>query len=152
MAEVVKTGPARRRAALGAAGRRARPALRRVQGRASACATRTTRGARHVLNLGHTFAHALEAAAGYDARRTASAVALGLLAALRLSGRDTTPVEEVLAPEAGARRPRCAPGRRSQRDKKAGDGCRDSSCSSDDGPADGRRAARADGARARSTR
>jgi 3-dehydroquinate synthetase len=44
-----------------------------------------------VLNLGHTFAHALEAAGDYE-------VALGLLAALRLSGLETTTVEEVLQP------------------------------------------------------
>ncbi len=45
---------------------------------------------RHVrqwLYLGHTFAHALEAAAGYELAH-GDAVALGLLAALRLSGRD----------------------------------------------------------------
>jgi shikimate kinase/3-dehydroquinate synthase len=57
------------------------------------------RGERHVLNLGHTFAHALEAAAGFDAVSHGSAVALGLLAALRLSGRPTDAVEDVLRPE-----------------------------------------------------
>jgi shikimate kinase / 3-dehydroquinate synthase len=56
------------------------------------------RGERAILNLGHTFAHALEAAAGYDGLTHGSAVALGLLAALQLSGRATDVVEEVLRP------------------------------------------------------
>ena len=55
------------------------------------------RGARRWLNLGHTFAHALEAAAGFELPH-GEAVALGLLAALRLCGRDTAPVEAALDP------------------------------------------------------
>jgi shikimate kinase/3-dehydroquinate synthase len=55
------------------------------------------RGPRNWLNLGHTFAHALEAAADFDLPH-GEAVAIGLLAALRLSGRDTEPVEDALAP------------------------------------------------------
>jgi shikimate kinase / 3-dehydroquinate synthase len=57
------------------------------------------RGERAILNLGHTFAHALEAAAGFEGLTHGRAVALGLLAALRLSGRDTDIVEEVLHPQ-----------------------------------------------------
>ena len=56
------------------------------------------RGVRRWLNLGHTFAHALEAASSFELPH-GEAVALGLLAALRLSGRETAPVEAALDPQ-----------------------------------------------------
>jgi 3-dehydroquinate synthetase len=56
------------------------------------------RGVRRYLNLGHTFAHALEAAADFDLPH-GEAVALGLLAALELSGRDPAPVVDALDPQ-----------------------------------------------------
>jgi 3-dehydroquinate synthetase/shikimate kinase len=78
-------------------------------------------GRRAILNLGHTFAHALEAAAGYEGLTHGDAVALGLLAALRLSGRPTDVVEEVLTP-APARVDRERAWAALQRDKKAQSG------------------------------
>ena len=63
-------------------------------------------GRRAILNLGHTFAHALEAGAGYGAVSHGDAVANGLTAALRLSERHLgldravrEEVERVLAPK-----------------------------------------------------
>jgi len=75
-------------------------------------------GERAVLNLGHTFAHALEAAGGFERLAHGEAVALGLLAALRLSEVETTAVEEVLRPER-ARVDREAAWAALARDKKA---------------------------------
>jgi shikimate kinase/3-dehydroquinate synthase len=79
-------------------------------------------GERAMLNLGHTFAHALEAASEYELAH-GEAVALGLVAALELSGLPDAArqVEEVLKPS----RPR-VDGERAwaalQRDKKTQDG------------------------------
>ena len=77
------------------------------------------RGPRLQLNLGHTFAHALEAAAGYTLPH-GHAVALGLLAALRLSGleAEVAKVRDVLAPEPARVDPEIAWAALS-RDKKA---------------------------------
>ena len=79
------------------------------------------RGEREILNLGHTFAHALEAAGGYENVSHGEAVALGLLAALRLSGLDTEAVEQTLAPQP-VRVDRDAAWAALARDKKARDG------------------------------
>jgi 3-dehydroquinate synthetase len=75
-------------------------------------------GERRILNFGHTFAHALEAASGYGSVTHGHAVALGLLAALRLSERDIGQVEEILQPKP-VRVDRERAWRALQRDKKA---------------------------------
>jgi shikimate kinase / 3-dehydroquinate synthase len=56
-------------------------------------------GRRQVLNLGHTVGHAIEAATEYTRYRHGEAVAIGLLVALRLSGREPLRAEvgELLA-------------------------------------------------------
>jgi len=46
-------------------------------------------GRRAVLNLGHTIGHAIEAATGYGRYRHGEAIAIGLVAAVRLSGAAT---------------------------------------------------------------
>ena len=76
------------------------PRLRRVQGRRlSSRDPHETEGRRAILNLGHTFAHALEAAAGYAGLATArpSRSACSPRSASRASR--PTPVEEILRPE-----------------------------------------------------
>lgn len=94
------------------------------------------RGERAILNFGHTFAHALEAAAGYEGLTHGRAVALGLLAALRLSGRDTDVVEEVLRPQP-ARVDRERAWQAMRRDKKARSGEIRLVLLGDDGPQHG---------------
>jgi 3-dehydroquinate synthase len=50
-------------------------------------------GLRAVLNLGHTVGHGIEAATGYGRYRHGEAIAIGLVAALRLSGADSLGAE-----------------------------------------------------------
>jgi 3-dehydroquinate synthetase/shikimate kinase len=74
-------------------------------------------GRREILNLGHTFGHALEAASGYELSH-GEAVALGLSAALRLSGLGMAEVLDVHPVRVDRERAWEA----LQRDKKARDG------------------------------
>jgi shikimate kinase/3-dehydroquinate synthase len=50
-------------------------------------------GRRQVLNLGHTVGHAIEAATAYQRYRHGEAIAIGLVASLRLSGREALRAE-----------------------------------------------------------
>lgn len=77
-------------------------------------------GRRSILNLGHTFAHALEAASDFRLRH-GDAVALGLGAALRLSGQPTAVVDDLLRPQP-VRVDRERAWAAMRRDKKAIDG------------------------------
>ena len=98
------------------------------------------RGPRNQLNLGHTFGHALEAAAGYDLPH-GQAVALGMVAALRLSGNDEAlaAVREQLDPKP-VRVDRDAAWAALARDKKTSAGRHGSCCSSGPGADVGQRA------------
>ncbi|HKF15543.1 MAG TPA: bifunctional shikimate kinase/3-dehydroquinate synthase [Gaiellaceae bacterium] len=75
------------------------------------------KGRREILNLGHTFGHALEAASDYELPH-GEAVALGLSAALRLSGLGMADVLDVHPVRVDRERAWAA----LQRDKKARDG------------------------------
>ena len=126
MAEVVKTGLLAGEPSSGSCPTPSSSAAAPRSRRPSACATRTTQGERAVLNLGHTFAHALEAAAATRCRtatpsrsacspRCGSPEHLGL-DATGPSGR------EAARPEAGRASTATAPGQALRRDKKAVDG------------------------------
>jgi shikimate kinase/3-dehydroquinate synthase len=71
-------------------------------------------GLRAILNLGHTVGHGVEAAAGFGTLRHGEAVAIGLVAALRLSsqlaGLDRALADEVSELLAAHGLPRSAPG------------------------------------------
>jgi shikimate kinase / 3-dehydroquinate synthase len=75
------------------------------------------KGRREILNLGHTFGHALEAASNYQLPH-GQAVALGLKAALQLSGLDVDHPLDVAPVKVDRERAWAA----LQRDKKARDG------------------------------
>ena len=98
MAEVVKTGLVAGEALWELPGERMIRACAAFKSAVVLADPYEREGRRAILNLRHPFAHALEAGSGYTLRH-GDAVALGLLAALRLSGRPTDVVEDVLAPQ-----------------------------------------------------
>jgi 3-dehydroquinate synthase len=101
MAEVVKYGLiadaelANRLEALTLSNLRGKPAL--LEDIVARCAAikadvvardeRETRGLREILNLGHTFGHAVEAVTGYKAYTHGEAISIGMAAAARLAAR-----------------------------------------------------------------
>ena len=102
------------------------------------------RGRRAELNLGHTFAHALEAASDYELPH-GRAVALGLLAALRLSGHPTDVGRGDSCGRSRSASTASARGRRSCATRRPTAARRGSSCSSgraSRGPASSSRSAR----------
>jgi 3-dehydroquinate synthase len=58
-----------------------------VKARVVSADERETKGLREILNLGHTFGHALETVTGYSAYTHGEAVAVGMCAAARLGSR-----------------------------------------------------------------
>ena len=104
---------------LGSERRASRPrpsssAAARASRRSSSPRTRASRACGRSSISGHTVGHGIESAAGYGALRHGEAVAIGLIAALRLStrlaGLDQTVVDEVSELLAVHGLPRSAPG------------------------------------------
>ena len=112
---------ARRRAALGAARARARAPLRRLQGRRLPARPARRRRARAAQPRPHVRARA-RGRRRTTAWRTATRSRSACSRRSALSGQDTAPVEETLAPAARARRRASGRGRALARDKKARDG------------------------------
>ena len=106
MAEVVKTGLLAGRPLWELGEDEHDPRVRRRSRPAICLGDPFDQGRRAILNLGHTFAHALEAAAGYDGLATGAPSRLGCSPHFGSPGRSTDVVEEVLASATGAGRPR----------------------------------------------
>ena len=127
-AELVKTGLLAGRAVLGAAAARGGAPLRRASRQRSACAIRTTAASARSSTSG-TRSPTRSRRRPASSCRTGSAVALGLLAALRLSGLDTASGRGDAAAGAGAASTATARGPRSPATRRPSAACRGSSCS-----------------------